>query len=120
MSGYDPLVTNTPEREIAEHALAVLAAYLGDYTDPDEDGHCARIVVLPGGGVEQGYFDVEVHRAGARPSPRLRVSVVVAPAPYPVTMKIIGDEASLRGARPVQARDGSGVVRVVSGAGHGA
>lgn len=108
---------NTPQREVADHALAILGAFLGDYTDPDEDGHCARVVVLPGGGVDAGYFDVEVHRAvpgkSYAGSARFRVSVMVAPAPYPVNLS---DESSRRGGVP--SRDESGVVRLVSGAGH--
>lgn len=115
------------QREIGEHALAVLGTFLGDYTDPDEDGHCARVVVLPGGGVSQGYFDVQIIRAvrveDAAPEervgipPRFRVSVTVAPAPYPVVMTgIERDEASGRGG--MSSRDESDVVRPVSGSGN--
>lgn len=103
-------MTHAPVVEIAEHALAVLGTLLGDYTDPDEDGHCARVVVI-GGSVGEGYFDVQVHRAlrageasaaekRGDPPPTYRVSVVVGPAPAPVSLQVVRAlEAPRRGER---------------------
>ena len=94
--------------EIAEHALAVLGAMLGDYTDPDEDGHCARVVVV-GGSVAEGFFDVQVHRRSPAPGVApgsaqdvrgltFRVSVSVGLAPHPVSLRSVQSfEAPVRG-----------------------
>lgn len=102
-------MTNPPQIEVAEHALAVLAASLGDYTDPDEEGHRARVVVV-GGSTSDGFFDVEVLRPSGRRAPRFRVSVVVQVLPVPALVALdMADEASIRGG--VSARDESGVVR---------
>ncbi len=109
-------MTSPPEIEVAEHALAVLAAFLADYTDPDDDGHRARVFVV-GGSVSEGFFDVKVAREGCGVSPRFRVSVCVGPAPEPVVglTLVSRDEASDRGG--VSSRDEPGVVRPVSGTG---
>lgn len=73
-------MTNLPQIEVADHALSVLGDALTAYTDPDENGHRARIAVV-GGSVGQGFFDVAVLRStaeGCAPS-RFRVSVYVRP-----------------------------------------
>lgn len=75
--------------------MSVLGAALTDYTDPDADGHCARVVVV-GGSVPQGFFDVEVYRSG-HSGLRYRVGVSVSPAPYEVGLETL--EASKRGER---------------------
>lgn len=108
MLGYDLCVTIAPQHEVAEHALNVLEVWLPGYTDPDDDGHQARVVIV-NGSVEDGFLDVEVLREADR-SLRFRVSVTVSPAPYPVT-----DEAPHRGVLP--SRNEPGVVRPVPGAG---
>lgn len=111
-------MTIEPQREIADHALWVLGAFLGDYTDPDDDGHRAKVIVV-GGSVEEGFFDVQVVRTGAVSySSRYRVSLVVRPAPYETGMRLMSsyDESSERGG--VSSRDEPGLVRVVPRSGH--
>lgn len=88
-------MTLTPQIEVAEHALSVLGSALTDYTDPDEDGHRARVVVV-GGSALQGFFVVDVCRFGWAPV-RFRVGVTVSPAPYEVALEPF--EASKRGER---------------------
>lgn len=120
-------MTHAPQQEVVDHALGVLAAFLSDYTDPDDDGHRARIVVV-GGSVAKGYFDVEVLRAVRSEDAtgderngvpqRFRVSLVITPAPHPVSQTLIAERDESSGRGGMSSRDEPGVVCPVPGAGH--